>query len=225
MLNIHREGKPLILVFALVLLFSIGIAIWISHWAFTTISIVFGVVLLFLLYFFRNPHRLPPELSLQHIYSPADGKVVVIEEYFEEEFLKEKRTQISIFMSPLDVHRNSSPINGRVLYKRYHPGKYRVAWHPKASRENEHVTVVIENNQARLLLRQIAGAMAKRIVNYLNVGDEIGQGEEFGFIKFGSRVDLMLPMDAQIQVTLGQHVKAGIDLIASVDPVQNETIG
>lgn len=225
MLNIHREGKPLILVFALALVFSTSIAIWLPHWVFTIISIVFGVVLLFLLYFFRNPHRLPSELSLQHIYSPADGKVVVIEEYFEEEFLIEKRIQVSIFMSPLDVHLNTSPIGGKVLYKRYHSGKYLVAWHPKASRENEHMTVVIENNHVRLLLRQIAGAMAKRIVNYLSVGDEIGQGEEIGFIKFGSRVDLMLPLDAEIKVTLGQHVKAGIDLIAAVDPVQNETTG
>ena len=148
------------------------------------------------------------------VYAPADGKIVAIEEVNEDEYFEDKRIQVSIFMSPTNVHVNRNPIGGTVNYFRYHPGKYLVAWHPKSSTENERTTVVIGNGDTEILLRQIAGAVAKRIVNYLNVGEEVEQGAEMGFIKFGSRVDLFLPLNAKIEVKLNQKVKGNRTVIA-----------
>ena len=148
------------------------------------------------------------------IYAPADGQVVVIEEAEEPEYFKEKKLQVSIFMSPLNVHVNRAAIGGTVQYAQYHPGKYLVAWHPKSSTENERTTVVIKNAKVEILLRQIAGAVARRIRYYVQPGQTLEQGEEFGFIKFGSRVDLFLPLDAELKVKIGQKVKGNVDVIA-----------
>lgn len=147
--------------------------------------------------------------------APVDGKVVVIEEVFEKEYFNDKRLQVSIFMSPLNVHVTRYAVGGKVVFSKYHPGKYLVAWHPKASEENERTTIVVENSvYGKILYRQIAGALAKRIVNYAKVGNTAVQGADAGFIKFGSRVDLFLPIDTDIKVALGQKVKGGIDVIA-----------
>ena len=148
------------------------------------------------------------------IYAPADGKVVVIEETTETEVFGERRLQVSIFMSPLNVHSNRNPVSGKVAYYRYHPGKYLVAWHPKSSTENERTTIVLDTGQERVLFRQIAGAMARRIVAYLKEGQEVRQGAEMGFIKFGSRVDLLLPTDCRVQVGIGESVRSGQTVIA-----------
>ena len=174
------------------------------------ISVVFFLVIL---QFFRNPARLLPEEDDNIIYAPADGKVVVIEETVEPEYFKDKRLQVSIFMSPVNVHVNRNPIGGEVKYNAYHPGKYLVAWHPKSSTENERTTMVIDNGSTEILLRQIAGALAKRIKNYVDVGDRVRQGEDFGFIKFGSRVDLFLPLGTELEVELNQKVKGNKTVI------------
>jgi phosphatidylserine decarboxylase len=166
------------------------------------------------LQFFRNP-AIPIPNDPELIYAPADGKVVVIEKTMEEEYLKEDRIQISIFMSPINVHVNRSPINGILKYFKYHPGKYLVAWHPKSSTENERTSLVIEHpNGIQLMMRQIAGAMARRIKWYVKEGDPMAQGNEFGFIKFGSRVDVFVPLDAEILVDIDQKTKGGITPIA-----------
>lgn len=172
------------------------------------------VIYLIILQFFRNPIiKLPNDPSL--VYAPAEGKVVVIEEAFEDEYLKEKRKQVSIFMSPINVHINRTPIKGVVEYFQYHAGKYLVAWHPKASTENERTTMVMTSDSGvKILVRQVAGALAKRIKWYVKPGDELVQGAEFGFIKFGSRVDLYLPLDAEILVNIDQKTKGGITPIA-----------
>lgn len=170
--------------------------------------------LLLILQFFRNPKR-QTSYNDNHIVSPVDGKVVVIEEVFEKEYFNEKRLQVSIFMSPINVHVTRYPIGGQVVYSKYHPGKYLVAWHPKASEENERTTVVVENEIfGPILYRQIAGALAKRIVNYAKEGQQINQGSDSGFIKFGSRVDLFLPLDAKINVSLNQKVRGAESIIA-----------
>lgn len=184
----------------------------------TRLVILVGSILLFLLIiqFFRNPKRLTI-INDASVIAPVDGKVVVIEEVFEKEYFKENRLMISVFMSPINVHVTRHPINGVVKYSRYHPGKYLVAWHPKASEENERTTVVVENvNSIEVLYRQIAGALAKRIVNYAEVGNQVVQGSDSGFIKFGSRVDVYLPLNADILVELGQKVKGGITEIATL---------
>ncbi len=179
--------------------------------------VLFGIGLTFfilILQFFRNPKR-QFSLNDQHVLSPVDGKVVVIEEVFEKEYYKDKRLQISVFMSPLNVHVTRYPVAGKVLFSKYHPGKYLVAWHPKASEENERTTVVVDNSSfGPVLHRQIAGALAKRIVNYAEEGTEVQQAAESGFIKFGSRVDVFLPLDAKVQVSLNEKVKGGITVLA-----------
>ncbi|EPR68392.1 Phosphatidylserine decarboxylase [Cyclobacterium qasimii M12-11B] len=178
--------------------------------------VLIGSILLYLtvLQFFRNP-AIPIPDNPELIYAPADGKVVVIEKTMEDEFLKEERIQISIFMSPINVHINRSPISGILKYFKYHPGKYLVAWHPKSSLENERTSLVIEHpNGVQLMMRQIAGAMARRIKWYVKEGDPMAQGYEFGFIKFGSRVDVFVPLDAEILVNLDQKTKGGITPIA-----------
>jgi len=176
-------------------------------------AVIFGVLFLIVLQFFRNPRRLVPTEDDSIIYAPADGKVVVIEETREPEYFKDQRLQVSIFMSPVNVHVNRNPIGGEVKYNAYHPGKYLVAWHPKSSTENERTTMVIDNGSTEILLRQIAGALAKRIKNYVSVGDSVRQGEDFGFIKFGSRVDLFLPLGTKLEVKLNQKVKGNKSII------------
>jgi phosphatidylserine decarboxylase len=172
------------------------------------------ILLLLVLQFFRNPKRnflVHPE----RVLSSVDGKVVVIEEVFEKEYFNDKRLQVSVFMSPINVHVTRYPVGGKVVYSKYHPGKFLVAWHPKSSEENERTTVVVNNETfGDVLFRQIAGAMAKRIVNYAEAGQEVEQASDSGFIKFGSRVDIFLPLDAKIKVALNQKVKGGISIIA-----------
>ncbi|SRX74969.1 phosphatidylserine decarboxylase family protein [Aequorivita antarctica] len=172
------------------------------------------IILLLVLQFFRNPKRnflVHPD----YVLSSVDGKVVVIEEVFENEYFNDKRLQVSVFMSPINVHITRYPVSGKVVYSKYHPGKYLVAWHPKSSEENERTTVVVKNDAfGDVLFRQIAGAMARRIVNYAEVNQEVEQTSDSGFIKFGSRVDIFLPLDAKIKVALNQKVKGGISIIA-----------
>ncbi len=217
MIRFHKEGTAIIGI-TLTLLFALNYIthlITVKEWI---IHLVLGFSIIFLiliLQFFRNPKR-SLILDEHKVYAPADGKIVVIEEVEEKEFFKDKRKQVSIFMSPINVHVNRYPISGTVKYAKYHPGKYFVAWHPKASTENERTSVVVENKNAAILFRQIAGALAKRIVIYSKEGDEAQQGEDFGFIKFGSRVDLFLPLDAKIEVSLEQKVKGNQTIIASI---------
>lgn len=172
------------------------------------------LILLFFTQFFRSPVR-HIEIDSKVLYAPADGKLVVLEETFEDEYFKDKRLQLSIFMSPYNVHSNTSPVSGEVTYVKYHPGKFLVAWHPKSSQLNERSTIVIKRNKGEeILLRQIAGAVARRIVTYPKVGDSLVQGEELGFIKFGSRVDVFLPPDTKVNAELGDTIKAGITKLA-----------
>ncbi len=215
-MKIHKEGYRILLVLVLALT---AINFLISHfWAAAqpTASILSLVVFLLVLQFFRNPRREIHVADDNIVYAPADGKVVVIEHTHEGEYFNDKRLQVSIFMSPTNVHVNRNPISGTVNYFKYHPGKYLVAWHPKSSTENERTTVVIDNGEDEVLLRQIAGAMAKRIVAYVKEGDEVTQGADFGFIKFGSRVDLFLPLDAKIEVEMGQKVRGNKTVIARI---------
>ena len=212
----HKEGHKIILI---TLISCIGISLIVDKFINIILlkNILFAailVVLVLILQFFRNPKRNFIR-SENEILASVDGKVVVIEEVYEPEFFKDKRLQVSIFMSPLNVHVTRYPVGGKVIYSKYHPGKYLVAWHPKSSEENERTTVVVENPRfGPILFRQIAGAMARRIVNYAKVGDQATQGEDSGFIKFGSRVDIYLPLDAKVQVTLNQKVKGGVTILA-----------
>lgn len=215
-MHIHKEGYPTIGI-SLIALAFIVILFWLFTGGILSWIITIAAVLFFLciLSFFRIPHR-RMIAGDQYVIAPADGKVVVIEETAEEEYFKSRRMQVSIFMSPANVHVNRNPVSGEVKLSAYHPGKYLVAWHPKSSTLNEHQTVVIQNDRGEILVRQIAGAMARRIVNYLNPGMMVKQNEEMGFIKFGSRVDLMLPLDAEIKVKLNQMVKGGQTVIAEI---------
>jgi phosphatidylserine decarboxylase len=172
-------------------------------------------LLLFLVSFFRIPNR-TLTINDNAVVAPADGKVVVIEEIIDVEYFNAKRLQVSIFMSPANVHVNRNPLSGEVVYNQYHKGKYLVAWHPKSSTENERHSVVIKKNNTEILVKQIAGALAKRIVNYLQVGQKVKQTDEMGFIKFGSRVDLLLPVGTKINVELNQVVQGGVTVIATL---------
>jgi len=217
MIRFHKEGKNIIRI-TIILLFALNFITQIItdvQWIVNLILGVSIVLIILILQFFRNPKR-PLTIDDNKVYAPADGKIVVIEEVGETEFFKDKRKQVSIFMSPINVHVNRYPISGTVKYAKYHPGKYLVAWHPKSSTENERTSIVVENKNAAVLFRQIAGALAKRIVMYSKEGDEAIQGEDFGFIKFGSRVDLFLPLDAKIEVSLDQKVKGNQTIIASI---------
>ena len=212
----HKEGHKivfvtLIIVVALFLLTDSFVSI---TWLSTLLMITYLVFFILILQFFRNPKRFTHR-NAETVVSPVDGKVVVIEEVFEKEFFNEKRLQVSVFMSPLNVHVTRHPIGGNVVFSKYHKGKYLVAWHPKASEENERTTVVVENETyGKVLYRQIAGALAKRIVNYAKENQTVLQGEDSGFIKFGSRVDLFLPLDTNIKVKLNQKVRGGESIIA-----------
>ncbi len=216
MIRFHKEGykiivASLLLSIAGVLLVEKFIAI---TWVVKSIQILILGFLIIILQFFRNPKR-KTVLNEKHIIAPVDGKVVVIEEVEETEYFKDKRLQVSIFMSPINVHVTRYAMSGTVNYSKYHPGKYLVAWHPKASTENERTTIVLENGVfGEILYRQIAGALAKRIVNYAKKGTQIVQGTDAGFIKFGSRVDLFLPLDTELTVKLGDVVKGGTQVIA-----------
>jgi len=212
---LHREGFKIILLSTLILGgLNFGLYEWLGDGLLTNGVLLVSLVFYFLvIQFFRNPVRHTP-VDENHIIAPADGKVVVIEDVEEPEYFKGKRKQISIFMSPLNVHVNRYPISGKVLYQKYFPGKYLVAWHPKSSTENERTTVVVENAKGQVLFRQIAGALARRIVCYAKEGDAAKQGEEYGFIKFGSRIDLFLPVDCKVNVTLGQKIKGGESIVA-----------
>lgn len=212
----HKEGAKIILIATIVATAWILLADeFISlTWLRMIIQIIGLLFLILILQFFRNPKRNTPISDLS-IIAPVDGKVVVIEEVFEPEYFKDKRLQVSIFMSPINVHVTRYAMNGKVNFSKYHPGKYLVAWHPKASTENERTTVVLENNTfGEVLYRQIAGALARRIVNYAEEGMQVVQGTDAGFIKFGSRVDLFLPLGTPILVQLNQKVKGGETLLA-----------
>ncbi|OUR99457.1 phosphatidylserine decarboxylase [Flavobacteriales bacterium 33_180_T64] len=212
----HKEGYKIIFITLVVVIASILLIDWFIDISWLRLLLMVGMLifLVLILQFFRNPKR-HTKLENHTAVSPVDGKVVVIEEVFEKEVFNDKRIQVSVFMSPINVHVTRYPISGNVTYSKYHPGKFLVAWHPKASEENERTTVVVENkNFGKILYRQIAGALAKRIVNYAKVEDNAIQGSDSGFIKFGSRVDLFLPLDADIKVQLNQKVKGGESIIA-----------
>lgn len=213
----HKEGAKIILISTTLTVVCLLLAEkFISvFWLRKTVEVAVMIFLLLILQFFRNPKR-SISLNDNHIIAPVDGKVVVIEEVFEGEYFKDKRLQVSIFMSPINVHVTRYPANGKITFSKYHPGKYLVAWHPKASTENERTTVVVENpNFGEILYRQIAGALAKRIVNYAEKGMQVIQGTDAGFIKFGSRVDLYLPLGTEINVKLNQKAIGGKTIIAT----------
>lgn len=221
-MTIHREGYKYItiatILFAVLaflnykFVFGDSMLCQVIYWVLQT---AFFLLWFWVLWFFRIPNRVFTT-GENLIVAPADGKVVVIEETEEPEYFKDKRLQVSIFMSPLNVHVNRSPIKGLIKYVKYHPGKYLVAWHPKSSTENERTTVVVGNSQVTLLMRQIAGALARRICYYVKDGQTIDQNAEFGFIRFGSRVDIYFPVGTKIDVEIGQHVKGGQTILAKI---------
>jgi phosphatidylserine decarboxylase len=217
-MTIHKEGRS-ILLFLLIVLILINYSLklleipeTILYFSYLASTIIF----LLILQFFRSPD-IKINLDSRFVLAPADGKVVVIEETEETEYLNERRIQISIFMSPLNVHINRNPVGGVIKYVKYHAGKYLVAWHPKSSTENERTTIVYElANGVQILTRQIAGAVARRIKYYISVNDQVNQGEEFGFIKFGSRVDVFIPLDADIKVKVDQKARGGRTVLAEL---------
>lgn len=217
-MTVHKEGYQTIALCGLFfVLLNISLfyflpysLVWLS-WLLFILSFLF---FLFIISFFRVPKR-TLTLDKGKIIAPADGKVVVIEEAVDEEYFKDKRLQISIFMSPANVHQNLNPVSGEVVYSQYHKGKYLVAWDPKSSTDNERHSVVIAGDHPEILVKQIAGAVARRIVNYLEVGQKVQQGGELGFIKFGSRLDVLLPAGTKVEVKLNEAVKGGITVLAS----------
>jgi phosphatidylserine decarboxylase len=216
-MTIHKEGFASIGIATLLLGTLNGLSVWFLSPEYPVLSLLIFMVTfglwIFVISFFRIPNR-PLTLDDKKIICPADGKVVVIEETVDGEYFKSKRLQVSIFMSPLNVHVNRNAVNGEVVYSKYHKGKYLVAWDPKSSTENERHSVVYQVNHNEILVKQIAGAVARRIVNYLKEGMEVKQGEEMGFIKFGSRVDVLLPVNAKVKVQLGEAVKGGVTVLA-----------
>ena len=213
----HKEGQKIIFI-SLILVGGLFLLIDFIEipWLIKTLQIGLLVFFILILQFFRNPKR-HTQHNDTHVISPVDGKVVVIEEVEEPEYFKDKRLQVSIFMSPINVHVTRYPVGGKVVFSKYHPGKYLVAWHPKSSEENERTTVVVENQKiGKVLYRQIAGALARRIVNYARKDMNVVQGNDAGFIKFGSRVDLFLPLDSKLKVNLDQKVKGGETIIAEL---------
>ena len=218
-MTIHREGH-IILFVLLVVLFALnaGVFYFFPYNTLAQNSLILSSIIFYLLIlqFFRNPIFSITQHN-KHVLAPADGKVVVIEETEEPEYFKGKRLQVSIFMSPVNVHVNRMPVGGKISFFKYHPGKYLVAWHPKSSTENERTTIAVKmNNGVEILFRQIAGALARRIRWYVKEGDALEQGEEFGFIKFGSRVDIFLPLDSKVLVKLGDVTKGGRTIIAEL---------
>ena len=212
----HKEGHTIILIFLFAVIADILLLEYILDDGLIKILIqsVSILILLLILQFFRNPVR-NTIINEKHIISPVDGKVVNIEKVYEKEYFKDERLQVSIFMSPFNVHVTRYPISGKVNFSKYHPGEYLVAWHPKSSEKNERTTIVLENEVVgKILYRQIAGALARRIVNYAEVGENVTQGKDAGFIKFGSRVDLFLPVDSILNIEINQHVRGGEDIIS-----------
>lgn len=218
-MSIHREGY----IFIIIATVLFGVIWWASSkyvspslpWLHWVIQGVYFLVWFWVLWFFRIPDR-DHTKGENLVIAPADGKVVVIEEVEEPEYFKGKRLQVSIFMSPLNVHQNRNPISGRVAYFKYHPGKYLVAWHPKSSTLNERTSYVIKNERHELLIRQIAGAMARRIAYYVKEGDSVQQSEEFGFIRFGSRVDVFFPVGTDLNVKIGDITQGGVTVLAEL---------
>lgn len=216
-MTIHKEGFASIGIATLLLGTINGLSVWFLSQQYPILSLVIFFVTfglwVFIISFFRLPNR---QLNIddKKIICPADGKVVVIEETTDEEYFKSKRLQVSIFMSPLNVHVNRNAVSGEVVYSQYHAGKYMAAWHPKSSTENERHSVVYQVGHNEILVKQIAGAVARRIVNYLSEGMQVKQGEEMGFIKFGSRVDVLLPVNARVKVKMGEKVKGGVTVLA-----------
>ena len=213
----HKEGHTIIFISLITL---VGLFLTMDFigvlWPFKILQILLILFFILILQFFRNPKRFT-NLNDSHITSPVDGKVVVIEEVQESEYFNDKRIQVSIFMSPLNVHVTRYPVSGKILYSKYHPGKYLVAWHPKSSEENERTTIVMENAAFGIVLyRQIAGALARRIVNYAKKDQNVIQGADAGFIKFGSRVDLFLPLGSALNIELNQKVRGGETVIAKL---------
>lgn len=217
MWKLHKEAFP----FVVYLLLGFTVSGLLVGWfldAFPVLQILLYVFIMvcitLVLQFFRNPDRDVAKPNSQHVLAPADGKVVVIEEVDEHEFFGDRRVQVSIFMSPLNVHVNRHPISGKIIYQKYHPGQFLVAWNPKSSTDNERTTVVYESLKNKLLLRQIAGFMARRIICYAKAGQPVRQGDDMGFIRFGSRVDLLLPLDAKISVKIGDKVVGNRTIVA-----------
>lgn len=217
-MKIHKEGFKTIAVCVIVFgIINLSFFYFFSYASPYLGGLLFAVtflLLIFIISFFRIPNR---KLTIREdaVVAPADGKIVTIEEVEADEYFKERRIQVSIFMSPLNVHVNRNPVSGEVVYSQYHKGKYLVAWHPKSSTENERHTVVYKKDNKEILVKQIAGAVAKRIVNYLQPGQKVEQTAEMGFIKFGSRVDLLLPMDAKVKVKIGDKPLGGVTVIAT----------
>ena len=212
----HKEGHTIILIFLFAVIADILLLEYILDDGLIKIILqsVSILILLLILQFFRNPVR-NTIINEKHIISPVDGKVVNIEKVYEKEYFKDERLQVSIFMSPFNVHVTRYPISGKVNFSKYHPGEYLVAWHPKSSEKNERTTIVLDNEVVgEILYRQIAGALARRIVNYAKVGENVIQGKDAGFIKFGSRVDLFLPVDSILNIEINQHVRGGEDIIS-----------
>ena len=212
----HKEGHTIILIFLFAVIADILLLEYILDDGLIKIILqsVSILILLLILQFFRNPVR-NTIINEKHIISPVDGKVVNIEKVYEKEYFKDERLQVSIFMSPFNVHVTRYPISGKVNFSKYHPGEYLVAWHPKSSEKNERTTIVLENEVVgEILYRQIAGALARRIVNYAEVGENVTQGKDAGFIKFGSRVDLFLPVDSILNIEINQHIRGGEDIIS-----------
>jgi phosphatidylserine decarboxylase len=219
-MTIHKEGYRMLTLLAIaVIAITFGVVRFFPElkWLHMMVGVGGGIIFLIFLQFFRSPKR-NLVISSRSIVCPADGKVVAIEEVEEPEYFNgEKRIQVSVFMSPLNVHLNRYPISGRIAYSKYHPGKFLVAWHPKSSTENERNTVVVETEfGVSVLIRQIAGFVARRIVWYCHEDDVVKQGDELGFIKFGSRVDLFLPLDAKIKVEIDEKVQGGISILAEI---------
>ena len=216
-MTVHKEGYRTIaisaIIFAVLNLLSFNFISSSSPFISWIVFIITFGLLLFIISFFRVPKRDFTSAQTK-IIAPADGKVVVIEETHDDEYFKGRRLQVSIFMSPANVHVNRNPVSGEVVYSQYHKGKYLVAWDPKSSTHNERHSVVIKNDDGEILVKQIAGALAKRIVNYLKPGQKVEQNTEMGFIKFGSRVDLLLPVDTKLDIKLGQSVKGGVTVIS-----------
>ena len=217
-MTIHREGYTSIAIAALIFgIVNLTAYAFISEslaWLTISIFVLTLALFLFIVSFFRIPNR-TLTINDNQIVCPADGKVVVIEEVVDEEYFKDKRIQLSVFMSPANVHVNRNPVSGEVVYNQYHKGNYLVAWHPKSSTENERWSVVLKHTKGEILVKQIAGALAKRICNYTKVGQQVKQTDEYGFIKFGSRVDLLLPVGTKIHVQLNEVVKGGVTVLAS----------
>lgn len=215
-MRIHREGIQTIVVSTVVVAVIVLLTMFFLMPRYPILGWIISIgtlgLLIFILSFFRIPSRKHVEAN-DTIVAPCDGTVVVIEEVPADEYFNDRRLQLSIFMSPLNVHVNRNPVSGEVLYSQYHKGKYLVAWHPKSSTENERHSVVYRHSDREILVKQIAGALAKRIVNYLKPGDKVAQGGEMGFIKFGSRVDLLLPLDTKIDVKINEKVKGGVTIL------------